>query len=169
MGFCGQKAILTIDLTIIEVDTGLTQIGNTLTANAAEATYEWVDCDNGFEPIDGAHEQTYHAEMNGSFAAIVAQNGCTDTTACYTVISTSITSRDPDIMPLHPIPSVGIFVIDGVASIERIDVFTLAGELIETQSTSTDRLDLRHLPAGVYLVRLRRSNGTCERSRIVIE
>src|SRR5690606_35581255 len=47
----GCDSILTIDLTILEVDTGVTQIGNTLISNAAEATYAWVDCDNGFEPI----------------------------------------------------------------------------------------------------------------------
>lgn len=57
----------------------------TLTANATGASYQWVNCNTGYSIIAGATSQSYMASANGSYAVIVTQNGCTDTSVCQTV------------------------------------------------------------------------------------
>lgn len=73
-------------------NTDVTLVGNTYTASAAGATYQWINCnDNAIIP--GATNQTYDATPVGSYAVIVTENGCTDTSEC---LMTSIQSIDQD-------------------------------------------------------------------------
>ncbi len=84
-GVSGCDTILTIHLTIFQVDTGVIQSGDTLMAVADSATYQWVSCDYGYSLIAGATEQYFVPEVTGSYAVIVMQDSCTDTSACYFV------------------------------------------------------------------------------------
>jgi len=81
--FCNVSS--TIDtVSVYEVDVSVTVSGDTLTANAASATYQWIDC-NTRHIISGATSQTFLPSQSGNFAVIVTENGCTNTSSCYTV------------------------------------------------------------------------------------
>jgi len=81
----GCDSIITINLVIETVDTSVTVSPDTtsLAANASGATFQWLDCNNGFSPIAGETSQTFNSIGNGSYAVEVTQNGCVDTSACY--------------------------------------------------------------------------------------
>ena len=84
---CDSSIITT--LTIQNVDTSVTVSIPTFTSNATGATYQWIDC-NTMDVIPGAVNESYSAISNGSYAVIVTQNGCTDTSSCYDVLNYAI-------------------------------------------------------------------------------
>jgi hypothetical protein len=86
----GCDSIITITLTIHNVDISVTNSSPTIIANANGATYQWLDCNNNFVKINGANTKTFLATSNGNYAVQVTQNGCTDTSLCINVSNTSI-------------------------------------------------------------------------------
>ncbi len=82
----GCDSIVTLELAINTVDNTATDNGDlSMTANDATASYQWLDCDNGFSIIAGATSQTYTTTTDGNFAVEVTANGCVDTSACITI------------------------------------------------------------------------------------
>ena len=55
--------------------------------------YQWLDCNNNFEPISGATAQNYTAIDNGNYAVVVNENGCIDTSACTAILISSPSRR----------------------------------------------------------------------------
>ncbi len=94
----GCDSIVTLHLTILSVDTAVSVRGDTLTALAGGATFQWLSCGGGgYSVIPGATDSTYVITANGSFAVAVTQNGCTDTSSCHTVASRiHIINKIPD-------------------------------------------------------------------------
>ncbi len=81
----GCDSTISIGLTIIDIDETVTLNGNTLTANTTGAVYQWIDCDNGNQPIVGEINQSFTPTTSGNYAVIVTENGCTETSACTAV------------------------------------------------------------------------------------
>jgi hypothetical protein len=82
----GCDSFLTVHLTIIPVNTDVIQSGNILISTAVGASsYQWLDCSAGFVAITGATAQLFTAIANGSYAVLVSENGCSDTSSCYDV------------------------------------------------------------------------------------
>ena len=100
--------LLTLNLVSTLVDTAVSQTGSLLVASASSATYQWVDCKD-YSPIPGATNQTFIG-VNASYAVIVTQNGCTDTSSCYTVIPEDVVDKTMNpIIRILPNPNQGIF------------------------------------------------------------
>jgi Concanavalin A-like lectin/glucanases superfamily len=89
----GCDSIVQLTLSNLLVDTSVTQNGAVLSANHTGISYQWLDCNNGYAPISGATNKTYTATTNGSYAVIVLQSGCYDTSSCRTV--TTVGLNDP--------------------------------------------------------------------------
>ncbi|NNC82031.1 MAG: hypothetical protein HKN79_00500 [Flavobacteriales bacterium] len=75
----GCDSIITIDLTIPEVNVGVTQTMDGFIADAVNAAYQWITCAG--DMVDGAIEQSFLPEVTGSYAVIVTET-CTDTSEC---------------------------------------------------------------------------------------
>ncbi len=101
----GCDSIVTTNLTVNTVDASVSVSGSTITANASPATYKWVNCNNSYSLIVGQTNQSYTAAASGSFAVIVTQGTCTDTSACHTVIPNGIDENSfGAIATIHPNP-----------------------------------------------------------------
>jgi hypothetical protein len=85
---CDSIVTLLVDVT--PVDVSVVQLNANLFAQATNATFQWLDCGNGFTPVQGAVASQFTATANGQYAVQVTQNGCTDTSACYTVTGVGI-------------------------------------------------------------------------------
>ena len=82
----GCDSIVTIDLTINTISALSASVsGAIITSNNAFATYQWLDCDNGFTAVAGENNQTFTTNSNGDYAVELTENGCIDTSACVTV------------------------------------------------------------------------------------
>ena len=173
----GCDSTIYLQLTIDTVETGVTQSGtlqtmNILTADASNATYQWIDCGNGGASISGATSQTYTATANGSYAVIVTQNGCTDTSTCYTVAGISLREASPVEIKLMPNPSKGTFSVDlgQTAAKVTVEIWDVMGRRVYQKSAENlQRIPIQaKLSPGVYLVKIQ-ANGQSVTRRMVVE
>ncbi len=103
----------TITKTPMPVDVSVTQGEGSLTANAAGATFQWLDCDNNHAAIEGETDRTFTPATNGNYSVQVTQNGSRDTSSCYYVTTVSIIDNDfgNDIV-VYPNPTTGLVTVD---------------------------------------------------------
>ncbi|MDD3875108.1 MAG: T9SS type A sorting domain-containing protein [Bacteroidales bacterium] len=136
----GSSSAQTLTINVISVNTSVTQSGMTFTANATGASYVWLNC-NGFTVISGANMQSYTATVVGSYAVIITQNGCSDTSACLladTTCYTTITGAD--------LPHAGLSVLLAVDSLSNVSV----GNSGVSQSWNYSSLSPSYMKYAVY-------------------
>ena len=164
MNAAGCDSVMTINLTINTVDTAVMVNGFTLTANAAGATYQWLDCNNGNAPIPGETNQVFNPSGNGDYAVQITQNGCTATSACYNITGVGINNMAfASSILLHPNPSTGKLQLDlgeNYANVQ-IQISNTNGQLVFDQNydqANQLNLNLTNLVAGVYFVAIHTEN-----------
>ncbi len=168
----GCDSVVTLDLTINTVDTGITVNGFTLSSDASGAAYQWLDCNNAMSEIDGETNQSYSA--NGSFAVEVTENGCTDTSACETIVGASVLENSfEQAFDLYPNPTSGKLAIEFQAAPQnlRLQLYSVAGELREEQEfRNVTRVPFEIVgPKGTYLIRIDGEEGQRAVLRVVKE
>ncbi len=153
----GCDSIVTLNLIITSIDTSITANGATLTANQSSGNYQWLDCDNGYNPIVGATNQSYTATTNGSYAVIISSNGCTDTSSCVTISSLNIEENifEKNIS-IYPNPTSDILVIE-LKTLESVNITItdLAGKVVYKKQQIHENsisLSLKNLKNGSYII-----------------
>lgn len=158
----GCDSVLMLDLTINTVDSSVTQNGTLLTSNATGATYQWLECP-AMTAISGATSQSYTATVNGNYAVIITNNGCSDTSSCYNVSTVgTIENEFGHTLLLFPNPTDGQFSIDMGEKYNRatVTITDLTGKLILSNTYSNSQLLNLKLnePSGVYLLIIEAEN-----------
>lgn len=156
----GCDSIITINLTIDSVsDLSTSLAGITITANnsSADASYQWLDCDNGFAVIPGDTLQSFTAMVNGNYAVQITEGGCVDTSACVAINSVGIVENTfGQDFKVYPNPTRGNFSLDlGLIPGEvQITLRDLNGRLIQSQTYSgTALIDMEiSEPKGMYIL-----------------
>ena len=155
----GQDDIYIHKLGQCFIDTSLTLNLPLMTANDSLATFQWINCDSS-TIISGATNQNYTATANGSYAAVLSKNGCTDTSACVTVSGLSINKLE-NIFKIHitPNPSHGTYMINyGTANINdvSIQIYNVIGNLIYSAKANKNFtiIDLTNYNDGIYFLKL---------------
>ncbi|HQG51928.1 MAG TPA: PKD domain-containing protein [Bacteroidales bacterium] len=156
---CGCDSLITINLTIKTVNTSVTSNGSTLTANAANAAYQWLDCNNNFSKIEGETNQSFTPTVSGNYAVEVSQDGCIDTSACYGITIVSIFDNVfSDNIRIYPNPTSGNLMIDLGQQLSEIsvEINDINGKVIRTEKFYNRRLIDMSLnePAGIYFIKL---------------
>jgi hypothetical protein len=173
--FSGCDSIITINLTINTVNTAVNQSGTNGENMSAVAigTYQWINCGT-MAPIVGETFGNFTATANGSYAVIVTENGCTDTSACFTVAGLSINQNVlAELVKLYPNPTTGTFTVsvgmitDGFS----IELLNNVGQVLTTkQFTNTDKGQVEIDGAsGLYFVRITNHHGEKATIRIIKE
>lgn len=161
IGPYGCDSSLTINLSIADaLNTQITQQGASLSADIEDATYQWLDCFNGFLAISNATNQSFSPAENGDYAVAIWQNGCIDTSSCVSVLSVGLENPISQRFELqiYPNPSPGTIEVQfdgpidpkGMIQLYSIDQ-KLLGEFDFTRPSRT--LDLSQFTAGIYLIR----------------
>jgi len=153
----GCDSVVTLNLTINTVDSSVTQNGIILTADAAGAGYQWLDCDNSFSIISGETNQSFTTTANGNFAVEITLNGCVDTSACYSVTSVGIIENSfGNGLLIYPNPTGGNFSIDLGSNYQTVTITMtdVNGKVILSKTYNESQLLNLKLeePAGVYLL-----------------
>lgn len=163
MGSSGCDSIVNLNLLVRQADLSVSQNAASLTSNATNAGYQWINCSDS-SMINGATNASFVASWAGSFAVIVTQNGCTDTSDCYTVNAADIGIAEVlkpslGIYP-NPVDQYAEITTEGVKGNSVLRVYDIRGQQIRqtkiTQAKSF-KLDVTDLDGGIYIVELENS------------
>ena len=121
--------------TILNVDpainTTVTLSGDTLMAANSTASYQWLDCNNGNAPIPNEINRTFKPLTSGSYAVILTQKNCKDTSECVPVVLTGIiTNTKNNVLSIFPNPSSGAFTIRASTS-GNYSIMNELGQVVE--------------------------------------
>ncbi len=164
----GCSASDTINVVINNVDTSITPGFGSFTANASGAGYQWIDCGNGNTPVSGATAQTFIPSANGTYAVVVTQNSCTDTSGCYSVQNVGIGENNDVQISMYPNPVDEQMTIN-VPSGGVIQIYSTTGDVVLAQNVFAGKntINTEVLSAGMYVVRFITDQGTSSRRLIV--
>lgn len=128
----GGDSIVSTLLSVTEVDTSITASVVNLTANSSVGSFQWYDCVNE-NIIDGENSSSFSPDKTGSYAVIVTNGSCVDTSECYT-ISIEITDSSginlENFPIVYPNPSGGYFTINlgETQNVVNIKIINLKGQ-----------------------------------------
>ena len=156
----GCDSIVQLNLVQLLVDTGVTQNGFSLVADHVSPTYKWLDCNNGYAVIPGATAQTFTPTVPGSYAVVVSQSGCTDTSNCHVMTTVGLNTLNPiEGVSVYPTITSSELNIQLNQSYDKVqlDVIDLTGRVVNR--TNADGLtntvvDVNALMSGSYVVRI---------------
>ena len=145
-----------LNLNISTIDNQISSSDMTLmaTASGPNITYQWLDCSNNLQIVN-ATAQTYTAVSGGSYAVIVSNGICTDTSLCMEVSDASLNEFSFDDPVVFPNPSGGLLnIISKGGPIGSYQIYDLQGRLITFGKSSSDSLilDCSALQNGTYLI-----------------
>jgi hypothetical protein len=166
----GCDSVVTLDLTINEVNITTTAVGGVLSSNAIGATYQWLDCNDAYSEIAGATNQSYTPIDDGDYAVKVTIGSCTDTSACIAVDGVGLTDNNLSQIHLYPNPNNGLFNINlGQVQATLIQISSANGTIIYSNSTNLTGIHqiALNISAGLYFVDVLTESGTYQMKLVV--
>ena len=162
----GCDSVVTLNLTINNVDATTYINGITIWANNTNALYQWIDCDNFYAPIPGEVYRSFTPISNGNYAVELIEYNCIKFSDCVPITTIGISERNTiQNFRIYPNPSFDYLTITGSLGTYSINVIDLTGRVIITTDMTTDslQLDVSSLTQGVYLLRvIDKENGFTE-------
>ena len=133
-----------------------TVLGNTITATATGLIYQWVDCNNNFALLTGETSKSFTATKNGSYAVIVKDNNCSDTSACTTFNKIGLHNNMQDFgFSLTPNPAQEqLFLITNITLLgKKFTILDLTGRIliVGTINQEMQTIPIETLAFGNYL------------------
>lgn len=167
-----NAAVVVFGNTIIHpLDTSVTNQSGTLTANFPGAAYQWLDCDNGNQPIPGETGQSFTPVVNGNYAVEISLNGCTAISSCHAITTLAIEDMVKDMFTVFPNPATEVLTVRHTPSVSGaiVRLVDLQGRTVMQQALSGTEttLMISHLEAGVYLVELTDGGVSLGTTRII--
>lgn len=115
-----SRIVATQDCAFTPIVTTVSNNGTTLTSDNTVASYQWLDCDNNYAPLAG--ETTISITPTpGNYAVELSENGCLDTSACYSIGVNAINELNAIHARVYPNPSKGFVSVD----VDRVSSFHL--------------------------------------------
>jgi len=139
------------------VDTSVTVTTNSISANAG-GLYQWLSCNDQLV-VPGETGATFTPAVTGTYAAIIAAGGCTDTSACYPVQGLTVGLNELDALNAihtYPNPTLGDVTIELGApyALVQCEVRNAIGQLVQSVSTTDTQVLNVYLDGkpGLYLL-----------------
>jgi hypothetical protein len=169
----GCDSLVTLNLTINTVSLGVTLNGATITANTSGLIYQWLDCNNNYALINGQQNQSFTATSNGSFAAKITENQCTDTTNCIaiTTVGVSENGSNSHSINVYPNPVFNQLMITSFDNKEviKFEIVNALGQVVHNGSFSEKTvIETSNFAPGIYIIKLENGNSI-EYKKIVKE
>ncbi len=158
----GCDSIITTNLIIDKNRTSVFQSKEVLVCDSKDKTYQWLECKGKLIPIPNATERSFIAPKNGSYAVIVSDSVCVDTSTCYAVTSLGVNDVKNQDIEIYPNPTSGTFKIgitDG-NDIIKYSIIDVAGKVLQTGETRPHQNVSFHSISGVYFVKVIIDNNT---------
>lgn len=165
----GCDSIITLDLIINTPDVSVNQSSETLTANTSGAQYQWIDCsDNSI--INGAVMSSYTALVNGDYAVEITENGCVDTSNCYTINTTELYNDDENKgLLIYPNPVVDLLYLEFNSIDNRVITVCNSFGAVQDEfrrSQSNLKIDMKNYARGIYHISIK-ENETVKNFKVI--
>ncbi len=153
----GCDSFLTLNLTIgTGVNVAVTQTSTTFTATQTGATYQWVQCP-AFTSVSGATAQSYSPGNNNTYAAIVTYQGCSDTSACYTLLPINVAHVAViSEFNIYPNPAYDLVFIESAITKGEYIITDQLGKIVLRGSLTGNRteISMNTLAQGLYFMKV---------------
>lgn len=154
----GCDSVVTLNLTLSTANAAVIENDPELIGPASANSYQWVDCGNAYAPLLGETTSLFTATANGDYALIVEQNGCIDTSACFTINTVGILSIETRTWSLSPNPTESFakvhFQHPTTAQIEVLNAMGQRIAVYHIENANETQIELGAEP-GVYFVKVR--------------
>ncbi|PKP21658.1 MAG: hypothetical protein CVU04_01195 [Bacteroidetes bacterium HGW-Bacteroidetes-20] len=156
-----ERLAVTANLTVIDVTTSVN--GNIITANNVNGTYQWVDCNNNFEPLTFATQQSHSVRVSGNYAVEITQNGCTQRSECVNVTLIGINENEnQNKINIFPNPAnqwVNLQVENSLVG-EPYLILNLLGAVVQRGVINQEnmQINLSTLTKGLYFIKIGETN-----------
>ncbi len=167
----GCDSVVTLDLTITRPNVDVVVQGNTLNAQATSSVFQWLDCNDNFSEIPGAHGNIFTPQSNGLYAVEVLKKGCADTSLCYQITGIGIADYSADKIRIYPNPGNGFVNIEFDENTNAtINIYSSQGSLVKTEKVISQKSTtlLLSIDAGIYYLEVLSEKGLV-RKKIIIE
>jgi len=169
---CDSNIITT--LTVIAVDTAVATTQYILTAAASGAIYQWLNCSTGYSWINGETSQSFQPTASGTYAVRVTQNGCSDTSGCYTILGTGLTENLAGLAHIFPNPVTDVLRIEPDQDLGPVflSVYDIYGRLLLNAKpvlNTSYSMDLSQLTSGVYFLTIQSASRQHARYKVIKE
>lgn len=164
----GCDSIVTLNMDVMDVNVLVIAEDYELIADEVEGAYQWVDCNSEWSEIDGATDQSFVPSENGSYAVIINDGACADTSDCYDIVALSLTEHNPTNIRVFPNPSTGNFNIQlqNLVTDLTVNIYDVSGRIVfHAEHQNVNELAIELIVAkGVYYIALQ---GLTEEQTIV--
>jgi hypothetical protein len=155
----GCDSTVTLNLTIENVNTIVTQTSGTLTAGLTGGNYQWLDCINGFVSLLNDTNQSFTPAVSGDYAVAITSNGCVDTSSCINVFVVGVPIKNTGSIRIAPNPAKDQITIENYPANAVFILYDLQGKMVLSQSINTNTLILETLNKGLYFYMITDANG----------
>lgn len=148
--------------------------GTILQANQLGLKYQWVSCDNNHSVIPGATSREFTPTAKGSYACIISNTKCSDTTACKNVTQiTGISDTNPtEHFTIFPNPAKENLTIsfEALESNKTISVFNSTGQLVKELYSSKGEINISigNYSKGLYIIQIK-TEGAIHQQKVIFE
>ena len=153
----GCDSIITYNVTIKKIDNSTIQDGSLLKANSVTASFQWLNCSQGYRVIAGETNRTYIATANQKYAVELTENGCKDTSDCIQVVNAGNQSIQFGEIAIVPNPSNGQFELrlNQEGKIHILITNTMGEIVYDVNANQLNRHSIElNVPAGMYQVHI---------------
>lgn len=150
-------SIIMLDLQVIQLDTSLSLEDNTLTSNATNVNYQWIDCLSNTE-IEGETSSIFTPLENGLYAVQISDSNCMSTSECINITWLRIEKENNDFgISIYPNPTHDFITLDNKKAKDlQIILFDMQGKIL-LSITSRQRsinIDLSSLESAMYQIQI---------------
>ena len=150
---CDSIICLSLTVPVIDATISLSNKGAMFNVGQNNATYQWLDCNNGYAPLLGDTLQSFTPTANGDYAVAINVAGCVDTSACMQINNVSIEEIEGNTVRLYLNSNTGEFMLDmGTLQATEVRILNSMGqEILFMQDIKSQYFDME-LNQGIYFV-----------------
>jgi hypothetical protein len=173
--YCGTSVARTLPITFntLHNNLAIVFVDKVLSSNVGEGN-QWY---KNKIPISGATSQNYTPIENGKYCSVISNNCYSDTSNYLDVIITKTEQYINNTIQIFPNPAKDYFTLrytDAMSETMRMSIFSVDCILIKSyeitnKSVSREcRIDVRHLPSGLYFIRIDTGHKTITKKLIIL-
>jgi hypothetical protein len=167
---CGIGPALALPISVNAIETTIQNTGGALWSLNYQASYQWVDCNNAYQPLAGETWQLFWPPAAGSYAVILQQDGCADTSFCEDILITALADLHDETSFFFPNPAATSTRVHLSKKVLSLQAFHPAlGEVPVSYVRREDDLELNlsALPAGCYFIRITCTDHSVQTYRLL--